>query len=83
MEAKIIQIGNSHGVRLPKSLMKRAGVRPGELVLLDVTADRRIILTPPKANPRTGWDAAFRRARSQLEKENLWGDLPLDEALDK
>lgn len=83
MEAKVIQIGNSHGVRLPKSLMKRAGISPGEQLLLDVTPDRRIILTPPKAHPRTGWDESFRRARARQVKENLWGDLPLDEALDK
>jgi len=69
-KARIIQIGNSRGIRVPKALLEQADLpeevelhaEPGRLV---VRAARR---------PRAGWGAAARVMRERSE------DTLLDEA---
>ena len=80
METKIIAIGNSKGVRLPKQALRECRLKTGDTVRLDVRG-RSIVITP-KNNPREGWAEAFRRSRRR-KPENLWGELPLDEAWER
>ena len=82
MDTKIVPIGNSQGVRLPKAVLRRAHLNVGQTVKIDVAADRRIVIAREK-QPREGWDEAFKKAGAKRIKENLWGDIPLDEAWDK
>jgi len=56
MKAKIIQIGNSRGVRLPRALLEQAHLT--EEVQLEATANQIVIRSIHA--PREGWDAAFR-----------------------
>lgn len=56
MKAKIIQIGNSRGVRLPKALLEQA--RLSEDVQLEASANQIVIRSVHV--PREGWDEAFR-----------------------
>jgi antitoxin MazE len=58
MRSRIVQIGNSHVVRLPKRMIAQAGL--GEDVDLRVEGDHIIIATPRRA--RAGWAEAARRA---------------------
>jgi antitoxin MazE len=57
MKTRLIQIGNSRGVRLPKPLIKEAG--------LDIDVDIRVrkgeIVISPVGKPRSGWEAAAKR----------------------
>ena len=55
MRSKIIKIGNSRGIRLPKPLLDQTGIS-GD-VELEVINNQIIIR--PVANPRQGWDQAF------------------------
>jgi antitoxin MazE len=80
METKIIVIGNSRGVRLPRAALKECRLNEGETVRLDIRG-RSIVITPKK-NPREGWAASFSKARPR-KPENLWGDLPSGEAWDR
>ena len=55
MKTRIVRIGNSQGVRLPRPLLEQAGL--GEDVVLRATPGR-IVIEAARA-PRTGWaDAA-------------------------
>jgi antitoxin MazE len=56
MRAKIIRIGNSQGIRIPKVLLDQA--RLGNEVELEV--DENNIVIRPAAHPRQGWDEKFR-----------------------
>ncbi|PLX54372.1 MAG: AbrB/MazE/SpoVT family DNA-binding domain-containing protein [Desulfobacteraceae bacterium] len=56
MRARIVKIGNSQGIRIPKPLLEQTGIM--EDVELDVDKDQIIIR--PVANPRAGWDDAFK-----------------------
>ena len=56
MKARIIQIGNSRGVRIPKVLLEQTHLT-GE-VQIEARADEIVIRAARL--PREGWDEAFR-----------------------
>lgn len=55
MKARIVRVGNSHGVRIPKPLLEEVGLS-GE-VELEVKEEG--LLLRPGRRPREGWDTAF------------------------
>ena len=55
VRAKVIRIGNSRGVRIPKALL--AGASIGDDVDLVADGDKIVIRASPKA--RAGWSEAF------------------------
>lgn len=55
MRAEIIRIGNSKGLRIPKSILQQCGIQTS--VNLEVE-DHSLIITPYK-NPREGWEKDF------------------------
>ena len=68
MKTRLIQIGNSRGVRLPKLVIEEAGL--DDEVELQVR-EGAVIIRPLRA-PRSGWEDAARALRSSS------GDLLLD-----
>ena len=56
MKAQIVRIGNSRGIRLPKSVLEQC--RLEDEVTLHIVKNR-LIVEPVKAKPRQGWDQAF------------------------
>lgn len=56
MKARIVRIGNSQGIRIPKPLLEQSGL--GEEVELEVQHHQIIIRSAER--PRQGWEAAFR-----------------------
>ena len=54
MKTRIVRIGNSRGVRLPRPLLEQAGL--GEEVVLRASAGR-IVIEAARA-PRAGWAEA-------------------------
>jgi antitoxin MazE len=66
MKTRIIKIGNSQGIRIPKVLLEQSGL--GEEVEIEVHAAQIVIR--PADRPRPGWDEAF-RAMSEHEDDRL------------
>lgn len=60
MRSRIVRIGNSQGVRLPKLLIEQAGLR--EEVELRAEAGQ-IVIAAPKTT-RAGWAQAAQRAHA-------------------
>jgi antitoxin MazE len=56
MRTRIVKIGNSQGVRIPKLLLERSNL--AEEVELEAEDDRIIIRSTRQ--PREGWEGAFR-----------------------
>ena len=66
MRAKIVQIGNSRGLRVPKALLEASGIR--DAVELSVE-DGRLVVQPVRG-VREGWaDAA--QAMAEREEDRL------------
>ena len=67
MKTKIIQIGNSKGIRIPRILLEQSGL-DGE-VELAVEKEQIIIKTVRK--PRQGWDKAFQTMADNRDDQIL------------
>ena len=72
MKARIIKIGNSRGVRIPKPLLEQA--RLGEDVELEVKQDQIVIRSA--RCPRHGWDALFSAMAAQGDDQLVDGEVP-------
>lgn len=59
MKARLVRIGNSRGVRLPKPLIEEAGL--GDEVELHVREGAVVIMST--ARPRAGWGEAAKQMR--------------------
>lgn len=67
MKSRIVQIGNSQGIRLPKVLLEEAQL--ADEVELEAVPGRIVIRRATR--PRAGWAAAARRMRQQGEDRLL------------
>jgi len=71
MKSKIVKIGNSRGIRIPKPFIEQTGL--GEEVEIQVEGNRLIIGTA--ARPRAGWEAAFQKMANAGDDALLDGDV--------
>ena len=67
MKTRIVRIGNSQGVRLPRPLLEQAGL--GEDVVLRATPGR-IVIEAARA-PRAGWAEAAKAMHAAGEDQLL------------
>lgn len=79
MEVSIIQIGNSKGIRLPKSILERYNIKDKVELLLETG---QIILKPVE-QPRKGWDQAFKKMHEKGDDQLLVDDVFGDESFDE
>ena len=56
MKTRIVSIGNSKGIRIPKPLLEETGLH-GEV---DIRANGNSLVIRPATKPRAGWAAQFR-----------------------
>jgi antitoxin MazE len=63
MRTRLIKIGNSRGVRLPKPLIEEAGLTDQ----VDVTVKNGAIMVAPMASCRSGWSDAAKQMRERGE----------------
>jgi len=61
MRARLVQIGNSRGVRLPKPLLEEAGLTDE----VEIRARKGAIVIERVGRPRTGWAEAARQLRKR------------------
>jgi antitoxin MazE len=55
MKTRIVGIGNSRGIRIPKPLLDQTGLQ-GEV---EIVAENGSLLIRPVRKPRDGWASAF------------------------
>jgi len=55
MKAPLVRIGNSHGVRIPKTVLEQCGFKDQ----VEMTVRDGTIVIAPARRARAGWDAAF------------------------
>ena len=77
MKAHIVRIGNSKGIRLPKTLLQEAQLEDE----VELQAEPGRILISKSAQPRAGWADAARRMRAQ--GEDILLDPPIATRFDK
>ena len=56
MRARIVKIGNSRGIRIPKPLLEQIGIMND----VDLEVENNRIIIRPVSSPRSGWEKAFK-----------------------
>jgi antitoxin MazE len=75
MEVPIIKIGNSRGFRLSKTLLERYNITDK----VDLILDEDQIIIRPLAEPRKGWEKAFKAMHANDDDKLLITDVFEDE----
>ena len=78
MKLSLVPIGNSRGIRIPKTLIEQCGF--GNTVEVRIEQDRLVI--QPDRPVRHGWEAAF-RAAGRPDKDELLLDLTPSNEFDR
>ncbi len=65
----IVKIGNSQGIRIPKSILEECGI--AEKVEVEVK-NHNIFIKP--INPRSGWEESFKKMRKNDDDKLLIED---------
>lgn len=74
LKARIVKIGNSRGVRIPKTWLEQLNFE--EEVELAVEADQIVIR--PAHHPRAGWEQQFRTMAERGDDQLLDAPTPTD-----
>lgn len=72
MKVKLVRVGNSRGIRIPKAILEQCGLQ--ETVELRVEKDRLVIAREHR--PRQGWEEAFSAAGPSSDDELLLDAMP-------
>ena len=79
MNLSVVQIGNSRGIRLSKTILEKYNIRDTvELIL-----GKGYIIIKPKSIPRKGWDKAFKKMHDNGDDRALMADFFEDESIDE
>lgn len=76
MELSVINIGNSKGIRLPKTILEKYNISDKiELIL-----EKGYIILKPKSEPRKNWEKAFKEMHESGDDQLLMDDIFEDES---
>jgi antitoxin MazE len=76
VKARIVRIGNSRGIRIPKSLLEQAGLEDE----VELSIDGSHLVVAASRAPRAGWAEAFDETRRHEDDRLL--DEPTPTAFD-
>lgn len=72
VKTRIVRIGNSKGIRLPKLFLEQTHL--GEEVELEMQENQIVIR--PAENPRAGWETQFKEMAAHSDDELLDAEWP-------
>jgi antitoxin MazE len=75
MKLELVRIGNSRGIRIPKTLIEQCGFGETVEVLVE---DNRLVITPERAT-RQGWKDAFAAADPSADDPVPFNRLPAND----
>ena len=79
MELPVIDIGNSKGIQLSKTILEKYNISDTvELIL-----EKGYIVLKPKTEPRKGWEKAFQQMHENGDDRLLMNDVFDDEKFEE
>jgi antitoxin MazE len=78
MRTRIVRIGNSRGVRIPKALLEESGLSDE----VDISVRDGTLVIAAAGRARQGWDDAFRQMALHGDDELLDADVVTSESFD-
>ncbi len=79
MIARLIKIGNSQGLRIPKLILEQTGMTDD----VEIEAEKDQIIIRPVRNVREGWDEAFRLMAESGDDAPLTDDDKISHSWDE
>jgi len=79
MRARVVKIGNSQGIRIPKPLLEQTGIIDD----VELEVDKNQIIIRPAANPRADWDDAFKSMSPKGDDALIVGDENIHHSWDE
>jgi len=79
MRARIIRIGNSRGIRLPRSVLEECEFGAA----VDLSVEHGTLVVRPVPSPRAGWDEAFTAMAELGDDALLDPEAPMGTAWDE
>ena len=79
MELSVINIGNSKGIRLSKTILEKYNIQNK----IEIILEKGFIILKPKAEPRKDWEEAFKEMHENGDDQLLIDDVFEDENLDE
>ena len=78
MRARIVKIGNSQGIRIPKPLLEQTGIMDD----VELEVEKNQIIIRPVTYPREGWDNAFKAMAEKGDDKLMIGDENISHSWD-
>lgn len=78
MEIPVIKIGNSQGIRLSKTIIKKYNIKKS----LEIIFEKGHIILKPKPQPRQGWAKQFKKMAENGDDQLLIDDVFEDETFE-
>lgn len=79
MRARVIKIGNSQGLRIPKPILEQTGIRED----VEIEIEKNRIIIRPVHQARKGWAEAFRAMGEKGDDELLIPDNEISHSWDE
>lgn len=71
VRSKVVKIGNSRGIRIPRTLLEQAGLTDE----VEMTIEGNKLIIHPARRPRQGWEAQF-SAMAEKGDDRLLDETP-------
>ena len=79
MRARVIKIGNSQGLRIPKPILEQTGIMDD----VEIEVEKNQIIIRPVKNVRDGWDDAFKIMGKKGDDEPIIDDENISQSWDE
>jgi antitoxin MazE len=79
MIVSVVSIGNSRGIRIPKSIINEFNIE--DKIELQIREDE-LVLKPISKKPRLGWEKAFKKMNENLDDKLIISDTLEDDVFD-
>lgn len=79
MQTQVINIGNSKGIRIPKTILKKYNIQDK----INLVLEEDFIVIKPIEEPRKGWEEAFKEMHENGDDKLLIDDVFNDETFEE
>ena len=79
MELSVINIGNSKGIRLSKTILEKYNIHDK----IELIFEKGFIVLKPKTEPRKDWEKAFQKMHENGDDQLLMNDVFEDETFEE
>lgn len=79
MHVSVINIGNSKGIRLTKTLLEKYEIKD----TVELIMEKGQIVIKPVTKPRQGWEKSFQQMHANCDDDLMMDDVFMDENLEE